>query len=320
MARPDLARDIVALIGPAAVLRDAGTGWPSRITIETEQGLRRVALHVARVSPHARKPWEWRFQNPATRDPVRAPGGSLPLLVGLDEIDGRPVLVVVDGSSREGRDARFSILFNKRISREAAALGWSEQKSTSGERIFALWPRLLPLLVEVLGAGVEVPARPIVDAAEAAGLLDDNSAEAGARARRTVSSYVRDAKFSRLVRDAYQHRCAMCQVGLGLVVGAHILPVCAPNAPDSVWNGISLCQNHHSAFDAHKLWIAKDYSIQLSPKIIEEGQANVESTRFLEQTRERLWLPPAANRRPREAMLAGRYQYYQEQYEWAPAF
>lgn len=320
MTRPTLAREIVDLIGPSAALRDVGTGWPSRVLIRTEDGTRRVALHVSRVSPHAREPWEWRFQNPASRDPVSAPGGSLPLLVGLDQIDGRQILIAVDGTSRLGREARFSILFNKRVSREAAALGWSEQITATGERIFALWPRLLPLLIEVLRAGVDVPVRPIVDAAEAAGIFEENTEQASERARRTVSAYVRDAKFSQLVREAYQHRCAMCRIGLRLVAGAHILPVCAPGAPDRVWNGISLCHNHHAAFDAHRIWIGSDYSIRLSPLIVEAGQANPESARFLAQTGERIWVPPAASKRPREDMLAQRYTYYEEEYEWASVF
>lgn len=320
MSRPALAGEIVGLIGPSASLSDVATGWPSRVVIRTDDGPRRVALHVSRVSPHARQPWEWRFQNPASRDPVSAPGGSLPLLVGLDQVDGRQILIAVDGTSRLGREARFSILFNRRISREAAAMGWSEQISTTGERIFALWPRLLPLLIEVLRAGVDVSVRPIVDAAEAAGILEENTEEASERARRTVSAYVRDAKFSLRVREAYQHRCAMCRVGLGLVAGAHILPVSAPGSPDHVWNGISLCHNHHSAFDAHKIWVGSDYSIQLSPVIVEAGQADSESARFLAQTGTSLWVPPSPSKRPRQDMLAQRYTYYEEEYEWAPTF
>lgn len=320
MTRANLAREIIGLIGPSVDLKDASTGWPSRATVLTQQGTRRVALHVSRVSPHARQPWEWRFQNPANRDEVSAPGGALPLLIGLDEVGGRPVLVIVGGTSRLGRQARFSILFNKRISREAAANGWSEQVSTTGERIFAIWPRLLPLLVEVLESGMDLPVQPIVDAADAAGLLDENTPEAGKRARRAVSRYIRDAKFSRRVRQAYQHRCAMCRVGLDLVVGAHIFPVCAPGAPDAVWNGIALCHNHHAAFDAHHIWIDGDYGILLNPAIADKALGHMESERFLDQTRDQLWLPASAVARPRPEMLAQRYGYYEEQYDWAPAF
>lgn len=302
-------------------VRDLSTGWPSRIRVRTEAGSQRVALHVSQVSPHSREEWEWRFQNPASATPVSDPGASLPLLVGLDHINGRPILIVVDGRSRVGRSARFSILFNKRVSKEAAVSGWSEQISTSGERIFGLWPRLFPLLVEIILAGVEVGPRAIAAATRAAGLLDDDTDQAGERARRAVSAYVRDVKFSGLVREAYEHRCAMCRVGLDLVVGAHILPVSAPGAPDSVWNGIALCHNHHAAFDAHRIWVGRDHSIAIDPSFVaaaaDQGTA---SSRFLRQTRETLWLPAVPTKRPRREMLRRRYEYYEDQYIWAPAF
>lgn len=301
-------------------VRDIDAGWPSRILVRTDMGTERVALHVSQVSPHSREDWEWRFQNPASSIPVSAPGASLPLLVGLDWIDGRPVLIVVDGRSRIERAARFSILFNKRISMEAAASAWSEQVSTSGERIFALWPRLFPLVVEIIRAGVEINTTTIAAAANAAGLLTGDTEDAGERARRTVSIYVRDARFSGLVKTAYEHRCAMCRVGLGLVAGAHILPVSALGAPDKVWNGIALCHNHHAAFDGHKIWIGSDNALSLSPGLQEEGRKNAESARFLEQTRDVLWVPLAPAKRPSGDMLSQRYDYYRGQYDWAPAF
>lgn len=301
-------------------VRNISTGWPCRVLVETQVGSERVALHVSQVSPHSREEWEWRFQNPASSTPVSAPGASLPLLVGLDTVDGRPVLIVVDGRSRVCRSARFSILFNKRISREAAASGWSEQVSTTDERIFALWPRLLPLVVEIIRTGVEVDPSVITAAASAAGLLEDESDLASERARRTVSSYVRDAKFGSLVKKAYQHRCAMCHIGLALVAGAHIFPVSVLGAPDKVWNGIALCHNHHAAFDAHKIWIGADHAILTSPSFEAGADQSSESARFLQQTRTNLWLPSAPSQRPRGEMLARCYQYYKGQYDWAPSF
>jgi hypothetical protein len=319
-SRPQLAQQVSALVGSAVTVRDISTGWPSRVLVRTNSGNERVALHVSQASPHARKEWEWRFQNPASSVPVSAPAASLPLLVGLDEVNGRPVLVVVDGRSRLGRTTRFSILFNKRISREAAVNGWSEQTSTSGERIFAMWPRLFPLVVELILAGVDIEVPLVAAATSAAGLLEDDSEEAGERARRTVSALVRDAKFSRRVKKAYEHRCAMCQIGLGLLAGAHILPVSAPGALDKVWNGIALCHNHHAAFDAHKIWIASDSSISLKPSFVEEANASVESARFVTQTRPKLWTPTDPRKRPKSEMLEQRYGYYAGQYDWAPAF
>ena len=320
VSRPQLARQISALIGPTATILDVGTGWPSQISVGTGSISRRIALHVSRVSPHARRPWEWRFQNPASGPPVSAAGGSLPLLVGLDDVDGRPVLVVADGRSRVDRLTRFSLLFNKRICISAAAEGWSEQVSSSGEHFYAMVPRLFPLDVDLIDAGVDVGTRAVAATAEAAGLLEDDGTEVAERARRTLATYVRDAKFSRDIRQAYEHRCAMCELGLGLVAGAHIMPVSAPGAPDKTWNGIALCHNHHAAFDAHKIWISREYKLEVHPAVLEEATANPASKRFLDQTCTSLILPNEVAKRPRTSMLEGRYDFYRDSYDWAPAF
>lgn len=321
MARVDLAYQMVSLVGPAvAIMRDPGTGWPSKVDIRSGNNLVPVSLHVAVASPHSRQPWEWRFQNPGARPPVQAENGELPILVGLDDIDGQPVLIATDGESRVGRVARFSILYNKRISQEAARVGWSEQVNTNGDRIFALRPHLFPLLVDILRAGVEIPAGTIAQAAAIAGAIDDPDDAANERIRRQINAYVRDQKFGRNVRMAYENKCAMCRIGLDLIVGAHILPVQAPGAPDQVWNGIGLCHNHHSAFDKHNLWIGADYGIQISPSLREAARGDEESTQFLAQTRDELWVPAAPGSRPRVEMLKRRYEYYDEEYQWAPDF
>lgn len=320
MARPALAQQIAALVGPTLTMRDVATGWPSDVIVQTSSGRKPVALHVSQASPHSREDWEWRFQNPGDRSPVSAGRGYLPLLVGLDTVDRRPVLIVVDGRSRLGREARFGILFNKRISVEAARTGWSEFTSTSGERILALWPQLLPLAVEVLTAEVDIADGAVVAAVEASGLLDGGDEPAAARARRTASSYVRDARFSGEVKRAYAYQCAMCEIQLNLIVGAHIYPVSAERSPDRVWNGIALCHNHHAAFDAHQLWVGSDYAIRIRPEFLESAKASEASQRFLQQTRSTLLVPAARHERPRPAMLQERYGYYQEHYEWAPSF
>lgn len=318
MARRDLALHIAELIGAETVsVVDPGNGWPMLMEVTATRHVVPVAAHVSNVSPHSRQPYEWRFQNPATRDPVTAPDGSTPLLIGLDAIDGVEVLVVTSGESRLGREARFSILFDKRICREAAAEGWSEYVSSSGEHIYALRPRLFPLVVDLVAERLSVPTSQITNAALASGLIAEEDAVSGERARRMVSTYVRSAMFSKRVRAVYQNRCALCGVGLGLVAGAHIYPVSAPDSPDAVWNGIAMCHNHHSAFDAHKIWINSDFTIRINPTL--RAGANEESARFLEQTRTTLFVPPVARFQPRRDMLVSRYDYYPSQYDWAPA-
>jgi hypothetical protein len=306
MARVDLAREIVGLMGAdVAAVAHLNGGWPSIVEIETVTGRIPVALHVSNVSPHARRPYEWRFQNPGSRIPVENPGQSLPILAGLDHVGDVPVLVAIDGASRVGRPARFSILFNRRICVEAAATGWSEYTSTSGEKIFALRPPLFPVLVEMLGSGLEIPPARIVSAVESSGLLENDDGGAGERARRTASSYVRDARFSRDVRAAYENRCALCGIALNLVVGAHIYPVGAPGAPDRVWNGLALCHNHHSAFDAFQIWVDSNYDVLVRPAFVASAQGNRASVQFLAQTPPRLWIPTNAAHRASKSNARG---------------
>ncbi|MCY4395792.1 MAG: HNH endonuclease [Rhodospirillaceae bacterium] len=83
----------------------------------------------------------------------------------------------------------------------------------------------------------------------------------------------RDQMFSRRVRRAYRERCSL--TGLRLINGggrpeveaAHIRPVGGGhNGPDSIWNGIALCQTAHWMFDRGLVTLEDDYSIVVSPK------------------------------------------------------
>src|SRR5262249_16312605 len=147
-------------------------------------------------------------------------------------------------------------------------------------------------------------AREIANAAVASGLTRDDTAEAAERARRFASALARDAAFSKDVRKAYADRCAMCGLGLGLVVGAHIYPVSAPGSPDKVSNGLSLCQNHHAAFDNHKIWInPSTFEIRLHNEILSAATSNSAARRFVALTYKNLRLPSDSTKHPGREML-----------------
>lgn len=83
----------------------------------------------------------------------------------------------------------------------------------------------------------------------------------------------RDRVFSHRVREVYRERCSL--TGLRLINGggrpeveaAHIRPVGGGhNGPDSIWNGIALCQTAHWMFDRGLVTLQDDYSIVVSPK------------------------------------------------------
>jgi len=74
----------------------------------------------------------------------------------------------------------------------------------------------------------------------------------GAERRRlvtTITRLSRDAQFRRSVLSAYDHRCAVTGLQLGLVDAAHILPVGVRGSGDEVSNGICLTPTYHRAFD-----------------------------------------------------------------------
>jgi putative restriction endonuclease len=98
---------------------------------------------------------------------------------------------------------------------------------------------------------------------------------------REVERAVRLGKFRKLVLQAYDGRCAVCGLGLGLVHAAHIVPL--ERGTDEPSNGIALCPNHHAAFDRDILLIKEDYSVNLNPRLSRTGN-RTDLERLLEQT------------------------------------
>lgn len=327
-ARKSLVSYVLEQIGTdVARVVEVRNGWPAIVEMGTSMGTRVVALHAAEVTPMARQPYEWRFQNPLRTIgglqvpvPVSAPPGTLPVLVGRKEVDGTTVLVCADGRPRLDTKTRFSVLFNDAVFRQGAVSGWAEYTSKRGDTTVGLRPPMFPLYVELLDADIHLAASLLAGVVTASGLTDDDTGEAAERARRVASRYVRDARFSKAVRAAYENRCAMCDLGLNLIAGAHIYPVGAPGSRDEVWNGIALCHNHHSAFDAHKIWIGPDLRLIVAPDYEERGNHDTRDLRFLRQTSASLRVPIVRSERPKLAMLKARYEFYEAAYKWAPDF
>lgn len=316
-----LAQDTAARVsGGALVIQRADTGWPSLARVTDASGRLDIALHVGPVglSQRDRDNVERRFQNPGSNRPVLSPDGRLPVLLGVWENEGRTVFVGLDGTDRIGRPTRFSLFVPLSLLQAAATSGWEEQYSTSGERLTAFAPDLLPQFVRMLETGVDIEPSAVAAIVAASGMSEDADPAAVERGRRSVSTLVRDARFSRDVRAAYSGRCAMCGMRLSLVVGAHIHPVAAPGAPDTVWNGIALCQHHHTLFDAHKIYVDPvSRTIRLHPSLV-AGRAESDANRvFVDGTFPTLAEPESRRDRPREGMFQSRYGFFGAQYDWA---
>lgn len=306
-------------VGPTVLSVDPQEGWPGRAKLVGFGPTRQLALHVSLVGPHSREEHEYRFQNPADKNlPVAAPNGALPLLIGIADHAGHKILVVADGTSRLGRTTRFPILFDIGIVAHAAISGWAEYVSKSGERIVAMRPQLLPAYIDALAHQVMLDPATIEDVAAASGLFDEQDEESFERTRVAVTRLVRRATFGKEVCEAYANRCAMCDIGLGLLEGAHIYPATAPGSVDKVWNGLALCRNHHRLFDRHRIWVSSDdQRIVWHPEILANGQVEPISANLVQNTRSHIAMPAKPAHRPRKAMFDQRYELAKSQYEWA---
>lgn len=86
---------------------------------------------------------------------------------------------------------------------------------------------------------------------------------------------VRDTTFRKNIVKFYDFRCAFCQLRIiagdetNIVDGAHIKPF-SKFKDDSYTNGISLCKNHHWAFDHGWFGIDENYRIRIRQNWINE--------------------------------------------------
>lgn len=125
------------------------------------------------------------------------------------------------------------------------------------------------LNAEVLHSDTAVDIATLLNAIPAA--INDGESPADAmpigprkRVARIVESNVRAWDFGTRVQRAYQGRCAICAMQLSLTEAAHIVPVAWVGSTDETSNGMSLCRNHHRAYDANLLSVDPDYKIEIS--------------------------------------------------------
>jgi putative restriction endonuclease len=89
-------------------------------------------------------------------------------------------------------------------------------------------------------------------------------------------SIIRNAFFRKAVVHVYDYRCAFCRLKVtrtlnqNIVDGAHIKPF-SQFYDSRVDNGISLCKNHHWAFDHGWFCIDDDYKIIIASDLQEES-------------------------------------------------
>lgn len=290
--------------------------WPVQVRLTLpSNSVVSANLYVSTVSSMARPGGELRFQNPGQDRPIELSEGRVSLLLGVYTDDDATIYIAADAVRRADLVTRFSVRFPGELIIRARHTGWSTYESSNGEVITALHPSLLTTYVDAVYSGTELLDRTITEAVEDSGVLVDDTQPNRDRLLVSVQRLARDSKFGRTVKAAYEFRCAMCGLGLGLLAAAHILPVAAPGSTDQVQNGIALCDNHHRAFDRHLIRVdPESFAIVMRPELI-TGHAADDA--FVATTLPTLRTPAAGGEGPSPEFLRKRLEYFDGSYDWA---
>ncbi len=328
MRRPQLVREIERLVGTDSLrVSDVRDGWPALGLLNLDGQWAPVELYVGMIgrTHRDRDEEERRFQNPAKKTPINpdpAPGVQQ-LLLGLWLDDAladvqQPVLVSADPVHRRGLATRQSVFVGMDALLVATHAGWATYQNAAGESLVCFHPPLLGVAAHQQRLGIVLPDDQVSSVIDASGLLDFDEGSAQDRARRATTQLVRRSGFGRKVVEAYRGLCAMCGLGLGLNQGAHIYPASAPGAPDETWNGVSLCGNHHSAFDKHIIFVEPRTRRILFHPVVEAERRRFEACdSFVASTFQTLRDPASPADRPLSEMFERRYGFFRESYDWA---
>jgi putative restriction endonuclease len=340
--REEILNELVGLLPAASILE--GAGWPAMVrffdgvrNIEARVYVSQIGEPGVGASGRARPAHERRFQNPGKGHPIRMHPDRATLLLGVAsqerEDDGAllpPLIAAFDAARHRDRETRISVQMHVDTLRLAAERGYSTQLKGNGELIVAFRPALIGEYIDSIRPLVHTgdQCRPD-DAEEVLELFEmlDVTTLLGRgdipepverqereRVRVVALRRARDRQFALRVTQAYEGRCAVCGVELGLVVAAHIDPVEA-DGPDVVNNGICLCPNHHRAFDGHLLDIDEDegYRLTLNERALAQLKqrgllGGVEA--FQAQLPERLTMPARAEHHPNPDYFKRRREWY----------
>jgi putative restriction endonuclease len=128
-------------------------------------------------------------------------------------------------------------------------------------------------------------------------------------------SIVRDGAFRRIIISIYEHRCAFCGLQVfntleNIVDGAHIKPF-SKFYDDRIDNGLSLCKNHHWAFDRFWFTLNDDFTIVVSDTLREDSP---HARPIKDFHGDRIMLPVRAEYRPRpDALQWHRQSFFERQ-------
>ncbi|HUF13700.1 MAG TPA: HNH endonuclease [Longimicrobiales bacterium] len=123
---------------------------------------------------------------------------------------------------------------------------------------------------------------------------------------------VHQARFRGRVLPAYRDQCAICRLKeIRLLDAAHIVGDLEEHGEPTISNGISLCSIHHRAFDQDLVGIDADYTVRVSPRLLDDEDGPM--LELLKAFNARpLELPRTAASRPDRERLAVRFDRFLE--------
>ena len=126
---------------------------------------------------------------------------------------------------------------------------------------------------------------------------------------RLVRTRLHQPVFRARVLQAYETRCAMCQLRHGdLLDAAHIIRDADEGGLPVVPNGLALCKIHHAAYDRNILGVRPDLRIDVRRDILDEVDGPMLRHGIQEMAGVRLTLPRQRIAHPDRDNLERRYQ------------
>ena len=291
-------------------LSPSGT-HPARYQIYRDRQSHSVRVYVWNLTHGGRnRPEdEWRIQVTGIRRFERELGGKTLILGWWDETG---VFAGFD-FSRHMREFGISPSIQLRESalQQAVINGFAPHNKGNGELAIAFRPDFLASYIENLeplhGCGqVDREIELLHRIGQNPNDVDDGDigedvAEPRRHALVSTRRALRESGFRDRVLTAYGQRCAMCNIQLRLLDGAHILPAVHPESTDTTDNGVALCTLHHRAFDRAFVTFDSDYRIRLNRRMAEELMSDDHAgglDEFEGALRPILVLPPDRRDRP----------------------
>ncbi|WP_083896668.1 HNH endonuclease [Microbacterium sp. B19] len=268
--------------------------------------VRIYAWNVTHGGGHVRAPDEFRIQLTTYLPAPRA--GEVLIIVGWSQ--KHRVFVGWDPSIHDHRSSDSpSLQVREEVMRGAAQRGFAAATRTSGDIVVAFRPQLLAtycLNVRELHESHELASEWTLAADASEPSAPDTEDQARSTVERRLRLAFRAWDFSYRIRMAYRRRCAMCGLGLGLIEGAHIVPVAWPGSTDQTDNGLALCRNHHAAYDSGIISVSPEYEVQVSARSHALDHLDELDRRWLDDLDGRLLriLPASDRERPSPRNLA----------------